>query len=84
MFEYVTEEGETRAIDAEDVNSYLRETTGQDFTAKDFRTWSGTVLAAREFCAAGRAGGATAVKRTTVQVVKNVAQKLGNRPATCR
>jgi DNA topoisomerase-1 len=84
LFEYVTEEGEPRAVDADDVNSYLKETTGHNFTAKDFRTWCGTVLAVREFCTAGKVRGATAVKRATVQVVKNVAQKLGNRPATCR
>jgi len=84
LFEYVSEEGGVRTVDAADVNGYLHETTGQDFTAKDFRTWFGTVLAVREFCAAGPSASATEAKRTTVGVVKRVAQRLGNRPATCR
>jgi len=84
LFEYVNEAGETCVVDAGDVNRYLRETTGQDFTAKDFRTWFGTVLAVGEFCACEPATSTTAAKRATVQVVKNVARRLGNRPATCR
>ena len=84
LFEYVDEAGEFRAVDAADVNAYLRETTGQDFTAKDFRTWCGTVLAVGEFRAAGPCRRQAAAKRTTVKVVQRVAQQLGNRPATCR
>jgi DNA topoisomerase-1 len=48
LFQYIDDEGQRQTIDSEDVNSYLREITGEDFTAKDFRTWAGTVLAARE------------------------------------
>jgi len=84
LFEYLDEDGEVRTVDAADVNVWLRETTGQDFTAKDFRTWSGTVLAAREFAAAGPAPNQSEAKRITVSVIKNVARRLGNRPATCR
>jgi DNA topoisomerase-1 len=67
------------------VNEYLKEATGGDFTAKDFRTWGGTCLAAAyllERCATDKADGAT--KATLVEVVKEVASKLGNKPATCR
>jgi DNA topoisomerase-1 len=84
LFQYVTEGGEQRTIDAADVNQYLRETSGQEFTAKDFRTWSGTVLAIGAFREAGPASSETQAKKTTVDVVKQVARQLGNRPATCR
>jgi len=84
LFEDVTEAGETRAVDSADVNEYIREISGQSFTAKDFRTWFGTVLAVREFCAAGRCRTRTAAKRAVVGAIKNVAKRLGNRPATCR
>jgi DNA topoisomerase-1 len=84
LFQYVTESGEQRAIDSADVNAYLREASDHDFTAKDFRTWFGTVLAVREFCAAGPCTSNTPLKRTIVSALKRVAQRLGNRPATCR
>jgi len=84
LFQYLDEAGEPRTIDAADVNAWLRETTGQEFTAKDFRTWFGTVLAVREFAAAGPARGQAAGKKATVETVKRVARHLGNRAATCR
>jgi DNA topoisomerase I len=84
LFEYVNEAGETCRIDSADVNQYIRQLSGQDFTAKDFRTWAGTVLAARELYAAGPPQSATEAKRTLVTAVKAVAKRLGNRPATCR
>jgi len=84
LFQYVTENGETCAIDSADVNQYIREITGHDFTAKDFRTWSGTVLAVRELQSCGPCRSATAGKRAVVGAIKRVAQRLGNRPATCR
>jgi DNA topoisomerase-1 len=84
LFQYVTPTGEHRSVDSADVNRYIRDISGQEFTAKDFRTWAGTVLAAREFYAAGRSTSATAAKRTIVAAVKTVARRLGNRPATCR
>jgi DNA topoisomerase I len=84
LFQYVDKNGATHRIDSGDVDSYIRQLTGHDFTAKDFRTWAGTLLAARELDAAGPASSATAAKRTIVATVKTVARQLGNRPATCR
>jgi len=84
LFEYVDAIGETCRVDSADVNRYIRELSGQDFTAKDYRTWTGTVLAARELHTIGPAHSETAVKRNVVAATKRVAQQLGNRPATCR
>ena len=84
LFQYVNEAGRICRIDSADVNGYIRSLTKQEFTAKDFRTWAGTVLAAREFHAAGPCPSARAGKRIIVNTVKQVAQRLGNRPATCR
>ena len=84
LFEYLDEAGQVCRIDSADVNEYLREAGGQDFTAKDFRTWTGSILAARELNALGPASSDTAAKKAIVAAVKSVAQQLGNRPATCR
>lgn len=84
LFEYVDESGETCRVDSADVNQYIRELSGQDFTAKDFRTWAGTLLAARELHAIGPAQSDTAIKRNVVEATRRVARQLGNRPATCR
>jgi DNA topoisomerase-1 len=83
LFAYVNE-GEQCTVSSEDVNQYLREITGQDFTAKDFRTWNGTVLAALALEECGPCSSETETKKNIVAAVKNVAEKLGNRPATCR
>jgi DNA topoisomerase-1 len=67
------------------VNEYLREISGGDFTAKDFRTWGGTCLAASFLLDKCTTDGADAVaKSVLVDVVKDVAGKLGNKPATCK
>jgi DNA topoisomerase-1 len=84
IFQYVDEEGTRRSIDSDDVNAYLREIAGQDFSAKDFRTWAGTVLCAvalreLEACSSEREA-----RRNVAEVVKSVAQQLGNTPAVCR
>jgi DNA topoisomerase-1 len=84
LFEYVDESGQVSRVDSSDVNAYIREITGQDFTAKDFRTWAGTIIAATELNSCERAGSATEAKRITAAAVKRVAHRLGNRPATCR
>jgi len=84
LFQYVDDAGEICRVDSADVNRYVREISGQDFSAKDFRTWAGTVLAARELYAAGPCRNATTGKRTLVTAIKSVARQLGNRPATCR
>ncbi len=84
LFRYVDERGETRSVGSADVNAYLREISGADFTAKDFRTWAGTMYAARELRALGAADGARAAKRNVTQAVNAVAERLGNTPAVCR
>lgn len=84
LFQYIDESGEPQSIDSGDVNDYLREITGGEFTAKDFRTWGGTCLAAGyllERCVQDADSG---TKAELVDVVKEVASKLGNKPATCR
>jgi DNA topoisomerase-1 len=85
LFEYIDDDGQPQTIDSGEVNEYLREISGGDFTAKDFRTWGGTCLAASimlQQCATGEQDGAT--KAAMVEVVKQVASKLGNKPATCK
>ncbi|MBX3481609.1 MAG: DNA topoisomerase IB [Caulobacter sp.] len=83
LFQYRDDEGEVRDVTSGDVNAYLKEITGEDFTAKDFRTWAGTVEAARELCTA-EASQSTATRATVSACVKAVAGKLGNTPAVCR
>jgi DNA topoisomerase-1 len=83
LFQYVDENGEPQTIDSGDVNDYLREITGGEFTAKDFRTWGGTCLAA-EFLLAACGSCDQPTKSALVEVVKEVASKLGNKPPTCR
>jgi DNA topoisomerase-1 len=85
LFEYIGQEGKPEIIDSGDVNEYLREISGGDFTAKDFRTWGGTCLAVS--CLLARCAEQEQDKPTKaamVEVVKEVASKLGNKPATCR
>ncbi|NJL21218.1 MAG: DNA topoisomerase IB [Leptolyngbyaceae cyanobacterium SM1_3_5] len=84
LFQYIDDNGNRQSIDSGDVNEYLQEVTGQDFTAKDFRTWAGTVLAARELHEIGVCASQTEAKKAIVQAIKTVSQHLGNRPATCR
>ena len=84
LFQYLDDDGTRQSIDSSDVNDYLREITGQDFTAKDFRTWAGTVLAAlalQEFAAFDSAAQA---KRNIVRAIESVAERLGNTPSICR
>jgi DNA topoisomerase-1 len=84
LFQYYDEQGKLAALTSTDVNNYLREATGFDFTAKDFRTWGGTVLAARVLHECGPAGSESALKKQIVAAVKQVSQALGNTPAVCR
>lgn len=83
LFQYLDEHNRCRAISSSDVNEYLRSVTGIDLTAKDFRTWAGTVLAAVEL---GRleAAAAAGAKRNIVRAVEQVSKKLGNTRAVCR
>jgi DNA topoisomerase-1 len=84
LFQYRDATGEYQAIDSGDVNAYLKAITEQDFTAKDFRTWAGTVLAAAELADIGTFTSETGAKKNIVQAIKTVASYLRNRPATCR
>jgi DNA topoisomerase I len=83
LFQYLDEDGTRRKVDSGDVNAYLKEITGQDFTAKDFRTWAGTVLACvalREMTAETKA----AMSKNVIQAIDAVAGLLGNTRAVCR
>jgi DNA topoisomerase I len=84
LFQYVDDDGEVRDITSEDVNLYLREITGEDFTAKDFRTWAGTVLAAIALNAVGAFDTKKQAKANIKDAVSAVAKVLGNTPAICR
>lgn len=84
LFEYLDEEGNPHGIDSDDVNETLRAITGQDFTAKDFRTWAGTVLAAQALAEIGACEQKTQRKRNVVEAVKRVAARLHNTVAVCR
>ncbi|TMB71473.1 MAG: DNA topoisomerase IB [Chloroflexi bacterium] len=88
LFKYVDENGEVKAIGSADVNDYLRDITGEDFTAKDFRTWAGTILAAR-FLREATAAAAAAInsrgaKKQLVRAIARVAEELGNTPAIAK
>jgi len=84
LFQYLDEDGTRRTIDSEDVNGYLREITGEEFSAKDFRTWAGTVLCAVALRELEACPSEAEAKRNVAQVVKQVSQQLGNTPAVCR
>jgi DNA topoisomerase I len=84
LLQYVDDQGRAQEIDSADVNDYLREITGQPFSAKDFRTWAGTVLACmalQEFQAFETDGEA---RKNVVAAIRSVAARLGNTPAVCR
>lgn len=85
LFEYLDENGQPQRIDSGDVNDYLREISGEDFTAKDFRTWGGNVsrhpISASEL---HNQKGSRLNQNMLVEVVKHVAIRLGNKPATCK
>jgi DNA topoisomerase-1 len=84
LFQYVDDSGEKCRVTSTDVNNYIKEITGEDFTAKDFRTWGGTGWAALVFEELGPAENATEAKKRMVEAIKSVSAKLGNRPATCK
>jgi DNA topoisomerase-1 len=84
LFQYVDDAGETHSIGSADVNAYLREISGEEFTAKDFRTWAGTVLAALALRECENGGSETQAKKNVVAAIENVAKKLGNTPTVCR
>ena len=84
LFQYLDEDGKRQAIDSADVNDYLREISGQDFTAKDFRTWAGTVLAAKALAEVATFKSNAEAKRNIVKAIESVAKRLGNTQAVCR
>jgi DNA topoisomerase I len=84
LFQYLGEDGSRSAIGSSDVNDYLREVTGEDFTAKDFRTWAGTVACARELVGAEPGSTQTARNKTVLAAVDVVACELGNTRTVCR
>ena len=84
LFQYLDADGTPHAIGSEDVNAYLQEIAGEAFTAKDFRTWGGTVLAARSLRERGPFESQTAMKANIVAAIDDVAARLGNTRAVCR
>jgi DNA topoisomerase-1 len=84
LFQYVDEEGAPQPVNSGDVNEYLRLISGEEFTAKDFRTWAGTLLAATELGTTGRVPAATEAKAVIARAVESVSRQLGNTPAICR
>lgn len=84
LFQYKDSSGEICRVTSDDVNQYLHDLTGEEFTAKDFRTWNGSRAAALALEAIGPAASETAAKKNIVAAIKATASSLGNRPATCR
>ena len=84
LFRYLDADGVAHSIGSADVNNYLREVSGAEFTAKDFRTWCGTVLAAQELLHCDRAETEQERKHQIVTTIEAVAKRLGNTPAICR
>jgi DNA topoisomerase-1 len=84
LFQYVDESGQRHNVTSQDVNEYLRQITGEDFTAKDFRTWGGTVLVAIALNELGAAETKTGAKANIRDAISAVAKMLGNTPAICR
>ena len=84
VFQYTGEDGTLHSIDSADVNAYLHEIAGSEFTAKDFRTWAGTVLASLALQEFEAFGSATQAKKNVTAAIKAVSQRLGNTPAVCR
>lgn len=84
LFEYVGDDGELHSIESSDVNDYLRQITGEDFTAKDFRTWAGTVYAADTLLELGKTETQTQAKKNVTQAIEVAAKHLGNTKTICR
>ncbi|SDF71087.1 MULTISPECIES: DNA topoisomerase IB [unclassified Duganella] len=84
LFQYEDDDGQPHAIGSADVNDYLQSVTGADYTAKDFRTWAGTVLAAVALLEYEKYDSEAQAKKNIVQAIEAVAKKLGNTPTICR
>jgi DNA topoisomerase-1 len=84
LFQYVERDGTHHTIDSSDVNDYIHEATQQHFTAKDFRTWAGTVLACMTLQEFEAFDSAVQAKKNVVRAITTVAARLGNTPSVCR
>jgi DNA topoisomerase-1 len=84
LFEYVDGGGKIKPVTPRDVNDYIKAMAGPEFSAKDFRTWGGSLLAAIRLAEIGQAENERQLKRNIVQAVKQVAEHLGNTPTVCR
>lgn len=84
LFQYLDEQGKPRAIRPSEINNYLKSNTSPEFSAKDFRTWGATLLAAVELAELGKAGDDRQLKKNIDRAVKLTAEQLGNTPAVCR
>jgi DNA topoisomerase-1 len=84
LFQYLEEDGSRQAISSEDVNGYIRDIAGDDFSAKDFRTWTGTMLAAAALRELGPAGSVKEAKASFVKAIDQVSVQLNNTRAVCR
>lgn len=84
LFQYLDDAGKRQPIDSADVNEYLHVITGKDFTAKDFRTWAGTVTTVCALTELGEAETQTQTKKHLAQAIESAAKRLGNTPTICR
>jgi DNA topoisomerase I len=84
LFNYMGEDGRARPVTPREVNDYIKATTSPEFSAKDFRTWGGTLNAAIALAEMGQAEDERAAKRNLLQAVRHVAERLGNTPTVCR
>jgi DNA topoisomerase-1 len=84
LFQYLDESNQLQDVKSTDVNDYLREITGEDFTAKDFRTWAGTVLAALALQEFKMMSSKRQARKNMVQAIESVASRLGNTPTVCK
>ncbi|MGE5520625.1 MAG: DNA topoisomerase IB [Candidatus Dadabacteria bacterium] len=84
LFQYYAEDGTRKSVDSGMVNRYIKEATGGDFTAKDFRTWAGTLNILRAFCTIGEADGDVTCKKNVLSALDEVSKKLGNTRSVCK
>ena len=84
LFHYLDEDGNPHQICPADINRYIKEATGPEFSAKDFRTWGGTLLAAVRLAELGKPEDEKAIKKNIVRAIKEVSEQLGNTPSVCR
>jgi DNA topoisomerase-1 len=84
LFNYLDADGKAHPVKPNDVNEYIKAATAPEFSAKDFRTWGGTLLAAIELAEIGKTEDETQAKKNLVRAIKRVAEHLGNTPTVCR